>query len=313
MGGLETYVKELVPALLHERPDLRVSVFLSSEGEPVLRDLPWASEVRLVTHPLLGRPGLKALTEATVLGELAPRRGVDLLHSVAMTGPLRTRVASVLTLADVIWITRADPSERVTVAIWRALVPRAARHADRVIAISHDGARQIVEHLALPPESIDVVHPGVTMLAGRPAPTHEAELRARHGLGDGPLVLSVSQKRVHKNLMRLVRAMPRVRERVPGAVLVLPGNPTPHEEELRAEAARLGLAEAVRFPPYVSDEDLEGLYAAAACFVIASTDEGFGIPVLEAQLRGVPVACADAASLPEAAGHAAWCACQARS
>jgi glycosyltransferase involved in cell wall biosynthesis len=58
-------------------------------------------------------------------------------------------------------------------------------------------------------------------------------------------------------------------------------------------------------PAWVSSEDLEGLYALASAFVFPSLAEGFGLPVLEAMARGVPVACSDATSLPEVAGDAA--------
>ena len=304
MGGLETYTKELVPRFLRLRPDLRISVFVSREGLPVLREQPWASEVALVTHPLLGAPGLKAITELTVLGELAPRRGVDLLHSVALTAPLRTRAVNVVTLADVTWIKLPDPGEMTTVRVWRALVPPVARRADRLIAISQAGKDDIVEHLRVPAERIDVVLPGAGTGATA-VPTPEGELRAAHDLGAGPIVLAVSAKKAHKNLARLVEAMATVHARVPDAVLVLPGNPTAHEDELRAEAARLGIASAVRFPAYVSAEDLEGLYKAASCFVLPSITEGFGLPVLEAQRRHVPVAASNTSSLPEAGGDGA--------
>jgi glycosyltransferase involved in cell wall biosynthesis len=130
-------------------------------------------------------------------------------------------------------------------------------------------------------------------------------VRERLGLGDGPIVLNVAMKKVHKNQLRLVQALPAVRAAVPGAQLVLPGARTPYEDELRAEAARLGLGGAVAFPGYVDDADLEGLYAEAAAFAFPSLNEGFGMPVLEAMARGVPVVAAAAGALPEVAGDAA--------
>ncbi len=61
----------------------------------------------------------------------------------------------------------------------------------------------------------------------------------------------------------------------------------------------------MRFLGWVSAAELEGLWALAAAFVFPSLYEGFGLPVLEAMARGVPVACSDASSLPEVAGDAA--------
>jgi glycosyltransferase involved in cell wall biosynthesis len=62
---------------------------------------------------------------------------------------------------------------------------------------------------------------------------------------------------------------------------------------------------AVHFPGWVASADLEGLYAAASCAVVPSLREGFGLPVLEAMRRGVPVACSRTSALPEVAGDAA--------
>ncbi|MEA2187905.1 MAG: hypothetical protein QOK16_2916, partial [Solirubrobacteraceae bacterium] len=88
-------------------------------------------------------------------------------------------------------------------------------------------------------------------------------------------------------------------------LLVLPGYATDHEAELRVRSAQLGIAGDVRFLGWVSDEDMEGLYAAAAVFVFPSLCEGFGLPVLEAMQRGVPVACSGRSALAEVAGDAA--------
>jgi glycosyltransferase involved in cell wall biosynthesis len=87
--------------------------------------------------------------------------------------------------------------------------------------------------------------------------------------------------------------------------LVLVGSRTPHEEELRMLAARLGAADRIRFPGWLTDAQLEGLYRLAALFVLPSLEEGFGLPLLEAMRRGVPVACSNVSAMPEVAGDGA--------
>ena len=301
-GGLDTYVKELLPEMLRLAPGVRFTIFANERGAEYLAEQDWSADVEISPHPLLGARGMKAVSELTMLGAIAGRR-VDLLHSVALTAPLRTRAVSVVTLADVTWLIAPDPAEIWTARLWRVVVPPAARRADRVIVLSQAGAEHVVDHLRVARERIDIVP--LASAGETVAPTPEAELRERLGIGEGPVVLTVSAKKVHKNLERLVRAMAPVVERHPDARLVLPGNVTPHERLLRDVAGELGIAANVVFPTYVDPADLEGLYALARCFVFASINEGFGIPILEAMRRGVAVACSRASALPEVAGDAA--------
>ncbi len=114
--------------------------------------------------------------------------------------------------------------------------------------------------------------------------------------------LYVGSNKPHKNLARLVDAWPHVRQAVP---LVVAGPWDPRFSEARVRGAALEAAGRLHWIGHVADTDLPALYAGAACVVIPSEFEGFGLPVLEAMACGAPVACARAGSLPEVAGDAA--------
>jgi glycosyltransferase involved in cell wall biosynthesis len=144
---------------------------------------------------------------------------------------------------------------------------------------------------------VDVVYegPGFEQVE----PEDEETVRRRYSLGPAPIVLSVSAHRPHKNLERLMEAMALIED---PAVLVIPGYPTSWDDQLRRHAAQA--SGRVRMLGWVSDSELEGLYRSATCLAFPSLAEGFGLPVLEAMIRGLPVASSDATSLPELAGEA---------
>jgi glycosyltransferase involved in cell wall biosynthesis len=234
---------------------------------------------------------------------MAERAGVDVLHSLASTAPLRGRFTRVTTIHDLNYKMVPDAHFGLRGLGMRVLVPAAARRSHRVLVDAASTKRDLVQHLGTPPDKIDVVP-----LAAVPRPlmaaTPEFQLRARWGLDGRRVVLSVSAKRPHKNVGRLLDALAGIPvERRPA--LVVPGYRTPYEDELRARAVAVGVAADVVWPEWLPAEDLEGFYALATCVVFPSLYEGFGLPVLEAMARGVPVATSNRSSLPEVAGEAA--------
>ena len=302
-GGMEVAARELIPALLAQAPaGMRFTAFINREA--AANDGPWGQLLPAVTVPVNARDRRQwVLGEQTLLPAMAARARVDLVHSLASTAPLWGRYRRVVTVHDLIYARFPEAHAGIRDKGMRVLVPWAVRRSHRVVADSHSTRADLIALLGLSPERIDVVPLGLGALA-REQPAAERDVRERFALGERRVALSLSAKRPHKNLIALIGALARLpAERRP--VLVLPGYPTEHEAELRARAAALGLDADVRFPAWVSSAELEGLWAIARAFVFPSLYEGFGLPVLEAMARGVPVACSEASSLPEVAGDAA--------
>lgn len=302
-GGLEIYARELIPRLA-ARPGLRLTLFINRVAGAD-RGGPWGGgDVPAVVVPVDPRRRIEWVRgEQALLPGRAERAGVQVLHSLASTGPARGSFRRVVTIHDLIYAVHPEAHFGVRALGMRVLVPLAARRSQRVIAPSAATAADVERVLGVPRSRVDVVPNGLGATSDvTPAP--EGEVRRRLDLGSRPLLLSVSAKRPHKNLPTLLDALARM-PRDGRPVLVVPGYPTPHEAELRARARKLGVEPDVRLLGWVSDAFLEGLYATAAAFVFPSLYEGFGLPVLEAMARGVPVACSDRSSLPEVGGDAA--------
>jgi glycosyltransferase involved in cell wall biosynthesis len=298
-GGGELYVRRLVPALLEAGRDLELVVFAGDEGSPSLAKAPWAPDVELIHVPVRSRSRTRrVLVEQAVLPRAARKARVDLLHNVQNTAPAMPRVPQVTTILDVIYKRHPETHAGLLAAGVALLVPLAARRSRRILTLSEAAKADIAHYLNVEPARIDVTPLGPG-LGDDVTPVAEAKLRRRHDLGEAPIVLTVSARRPHKNLERLLAAIALV-EANPEPVLVAPGYETVFEPELRQRAG-----ERVRFLGWVDDDELEGLYRAATCFVFPSLAEGFGLPVLEAMLRGVPVACSRIDPLEEVAGDAA--------
>ena len=303
-GGMEIAAQELIPALLERAPPgVRFTAFINGEtaaarGWSLHGALP---TVRVPVHAR--RREQWVLGEQALLPPLAIRSGVRLLHSLASTAPLWGRFRRVVTIHDLIYARFPEAHSGIRDRGMRVLVPAAARRSDRVIADSQSTAEDLVELVGIGRERIDVVPLGLGTVQREP-PLPEAQTRARFELGGRRVLLTLSAKRPHKNIAALIDALALI-EPARRPLLVLPGYRTWHEDELRARARARGVEGDVRLPGWVSGAELEGLWSLAAAFVFPSLYEGFGLPVLEAMARDVPVACSKASSLPEVAGDAA--------
>jgi len=302
-GGTETYARELIPALVDAAPPGQITAFINREAAASVGPAPWRDLIPSVTVPVSARNRAQWVRgEQQLLPRLAARASVDLLHSLANTGPGWGRFRRVVTIHDLHFKLVPEAHLGLAGLGMRVLVPLAARRSDRIIVDAMSTRGELEQHLGIKAEKVDAVPLGFGNTQ-RVSPLDVSVLRERLGLGDRPIVLSVSAMRPHKNLARLITAVGLIPvERRP--ILVIAGYSTPHEQELRRLAEALGVSDELRLPGWTDAATLEGLYSAATCLVCASLHEGFGLPLLEAMTRGLPVACSGRGALAEVGGDA---------
>jgi glycosyltransferase involved in cell wall biosynthesis len=267
--GDETYVHNLLRRLPEVAPDLR---FGAVTRRPDL--------VPAGVEPVALPARLQETRMAYSLPRLLRRLRPDLAHFQHAL-PLGWHGRSVVTVHDLSFEggeTTMGVLDRLT---FRAVVPRAVRRADHVLAVSERTKRDIVERYRIPAGRVTVTPNGVDP-SFSPGGAHDG------------YVLFVGAVQARKNPLAALEAA-----RGAGLPLVVAG------PEKDAELARTLRERGADVRGYVAKDVLAELYRGAAALVLPSRHEGFGLPVLEAMACGTPVVAADEPALREVAGDAA--------
>jgi glycosyltransferase involved in cell wall biosynthesis len=214
----------------------------------------------------------------------ARRDRMDVLHCPTQRAPTRSRVPLVVTFHDLAVLRHPETFNRWTRSYSRRVLPRVARAATRLIAVSKFTKRELGELLDVPPEKVDVIPNAV----GEPF-TADGEAAV------GDYVLAVSTLEPRKNLPRLVEGYKRAG--LNGLPLLVAGQAGWGDVRVGGDGVRL-LGE-------VDDDELARLYRGARAVAYVSLYEGFGLPVLEAMACGAPVVAGRNGALAEVSGGAA--------
>ncbi|ODU01160.1 MAG: alpha-(1-2)-phosphatidylinositol mannosyltransferase [Pseudonocardia sp. SCN 72-86] len=297
-GGIQTYLQALADRL----PAGELAVYAPAwEGAPAFDAHRTYPVHRHPTSLMLPTPGV-----ARRAADLAREHGAETVWfgaaaPLALLGPgLRERAG----IRRVVASTHGHEVGWSMLPGARQALRRIGSDADVLTVVSRYtrgrvaaafGARAALEHLP----------PGIDAEVFRPDPAARSELRRRYGLGEAPVVACVSRLVARKGQDMLVRALPALRERVPGTRLLLVGG-GPDDDRLHRLAADAGVAEQVVFTGAVPADELAVHQAVADVFSLPCRTrgrgldvEGLGIVLLEASASGVPVVAGDSGGAPE--------------
>ena len=267
-------------------------------------------DVSRATADGFGRPTTPARLAADLAVVRRLRRAPGLLHlthhHTARYGPALGR-PYVVTAHDLIrWfdLTREEPFIARPRGLARAALRRdyqGIARAAHVVVPSEATRRDVLRHLRVPAERVTVVPEAVDHTRFRPVPPRPVPW---------PYVLSVGSDHPRKNLDAVLRAFALLKARPEHVALRLvkvgePGDgEAPFGERTQRLLRELGLEREVVLTGRVPDADLPSWYAGAACLLMPSWTEGFGLPPLEAMACGTPPVVSSAGALPEVVGDA---------
>ena len=302
LTGRETYVQSLLGALAQIDQSNEYCVLVS----PANRHLFERPEgnFHTITVRLPSLPS-RRLWETAYL-HLSPLvRGLDVIHLPEAPVPFFQPPKAVATVHDILPVLYPEFFARKARVYYQKALSLGARHLTNIIVSSEQTKADLMERFPVEPERIRVIYHGI----GHQFRTVKdagllQQVRERYGLPER-FILYVGTVEPRKNLVRLIRAFRRLRQRGLPHALVIAGNRGWLCDDIFQEASKGEAAGNVLFTGHVAADDLPHLYGAAALFVYPSLYEGFGIPPLEAMASGIPVVCSNRSSLPEVVGDAA--------
>lgn len=294
--GIGSYVKGLLNALA-AREEFELSALVRPGDEEV-----FSKSIRMIPS----RAPHYSLRELVSIGRVVALERPHIFHAPHYVVPLFSPGKTVVTVHDLMHLTRPEHGTFTKRIYARVMLHRAVSSAARILVAS-DSTR--AELLRFDPRAASKLRQIPYGLEERFFAAVPKDVRTRvqgeHRL-TLPYVLFLGNDKPHKNLAGLLEAFARLRtSNANSHHLVLAGGAEERRAERFEAIRRWNLQDACRDLGVVPSADVVPLLSAADALVLPSFTEGFGLPALEAQAVGTPVVCSDRGGLREAAGDAA--------
>jgi glycosyltransferase involved in cell wall biosynthesis len=300
--GLGNHARILLNALLRDFPENEYLLF-----SPKAKD-EWVQQLNGKFKTFFPETGIEKtlhpLWRSLTINQQLEKEDVDVYHGLSNEIPLRngkSSYRSVVTIHDLIFLKHIEQYPFADRQIYKLKTKYAAKHSDKIIAVSNETKNDLMEFYKVPEEKIVVIHPSVDPLFQTANSLQDDQIRSRYSLPN-KFILNIGSFFPRKNQRTLIEAFDLIKGKVEED-LVLVGKDGNLKQEIEELIEKKKLADRVKILSNVANNDLPSVYRTASVFVFPSLYEGFGAPVLEALFSGVPVITTKGGAMQEAGGN----------
>ena len=298
-GGVKVYTREIVRALIEQNRQHEILLlFRNPTRLGTYNDVAGVQEVLLEGGSILYWDQFK-------VPRAVRKYGIDVLFNPKYSIPLNTDCKTAWVCHGMDWYAMPQASAFMDRLSHKFLVPRYACKADAIISVSDITREHLRKYLNVPHQRIHTIYSGLSdVFRARVSPERLEEVRRRFSLPPR-FLMYCGAVYPPKNFTRLIQAYAKIgpKQGVP-LVVVGGGNRYLSEHELD-EPKRQNIADWVRWPGWIANEDLPAIYQQSEGLLLPSLYESVGMPIMEAMACGCPVLTADRFGTKEIAGDAA--------
>jgi glycosyltransferase involved in cell wall biosynthesis len=307
--GLGNYSRFVVDTLLEAGTTHNYCLYTPKiKNRPETKRYLQDPHLKIITPPSWMKPSpLAAIWRSTLPISAKEFSSLNIYHGLSHELPLGipSHVKTIVTIHDLIFLRYPQFYSRFDVMMHHQKVKHACRSADRIIAVSEQTAKDIIQFLKADPAKIKVIYQGChRQFRHKHRPEEIAAVRKKYDLPER-YILMVGSIESRKNAITLLKAFAMLpKDGRPGLVLV--GKGTTYLDQVKSTIAALHIEKEVALIHHAAFSDLPAIYQGATVFAYPSLFEGFGIPIIEAIESGIPVLTSKGSCFAEAGGPHAW-------
>lgn len=222
---------------------------------------------------------------------------VDIFHSSDWAQP-PTKAIKVTTIHDLGPLIYPNLYHPKIVEAQKRRLAWVEKEVDKIICVSNSTKADLLKFYKIDPAKIKVIYEAASKIFQPAGSKLISDIKQKYKIS-GDYLISVATEAPHKNLKLLINSTEEIYKKF-GLKMVLVGRYGWGEKNLKSHKGN------IISTGFITDADLVALYSGARCFVLPSTHEGFGLPILEAMACGCPVASSNVSSLPEVGGDVAF-------